>query len=95
MSKDVPYTLNTLLRSCSDDPPATSASQSLDEDNILEEIEVEEAKKGKEGRANKRKASNNDDMFLVSQLRETMTRNQELLERLLVPAHSEREVFIR
>ena len=97
MSNPGPDTLNTLLRqpsSSDQEPAATSASQPSSQNNILEEIEVEEAKKGKQAASSRRKVSGTEDENMAS-LREYMRHHSALLERLLVPPNSEREVFVR
>ena len=98
MSHPAPDTINTLLRqpsttSSDQEPAASSASQPIEEDNILEEIEAEEAKKAKAARSRKKESGVEDGTMV--ELKETMRQHRELLEMLLVPANSEREACIR
>ena len=104
MPTDVPDTLNTLGRSedTSSSAAAASHSQPLDldlEENILDDIELEEAQHAKKGRRKRRSTTADeaeDDWTL--ELRETMKTSQALLERLLVDRpqpQTRREAFIR
>ena len=102
MPTDVPDTLNTMGRSedTSSSAAAASHSQPLDlEENILEDIELEEAQHAKKGRRKRRSttADEAEDDWTV-ELRTTMKSNQALLERLLVDRpqpQTRREAFIR
>ena len=104
MPTDVPDTLNTLGRSedTSSSAAAASHSQPLDldlEENILDDIELEEAQHAKKGRRKRRSttADEAEDDWTV-ELRQTMKTNQALLERLLVDRpqpQTRREAFIR
>lgn len=100
MQVEVADTLNTMARAgstSSSSAPAALTSRPLDEDNddILSDIESQEAQRAKATTTTKKKTRQEKPEWTV-QLIQHMQENHALLEKVLLPQpHSLREAFIR